>query len=95
MQFKIPSLLKNKYIIVLIAAFVWIVFFDPNNLIQQIRLRNQMNDFNKEIEYYQAGIIRDSAKIQMLRFNPEELERFARENYLMKREGEDIFIIKE
>lgn len=54
-----------------------------------------MNDFNKEIEYYQAGIIRDSAKIQMLRFNPEELERFARENYLMKREGEDIFIIKE
>ena len=95
MQFKIPSLLKNKYVIVLMAAFAWIVFFDPNNLIQQIRFRNQMNDFRKEIEYFEAGITRDSIKIQMLKFNPEELERYAREKYLMKREGEDIFIIKE
>jgi cell division protein FtsB len=94
MRIEIPSLFKNKYFLVLVAAMVWFVFFDQNNLIQQYRLQRQIREFRQEIEYYRQEIARDSIDIQKLRNNPEELERYAREKYLLKKENEDIFIIK-
>ena len=92
---KIPSFLKNKYILVLIAVLVWFMFFDQNNLIQQYRYSRQLKDFNAEKEYYLQEIQRDSIDLDKLKNNPEELERYAREKYLMKRENEDIFIVPE
>ncbi len=92
---KIPSFLKNKYIVVLIIAVVWFLFFDQNNLIQQYRLSRQIKDLKHEKEYYLKEIARDSANIERLKYDPQELERYAREKYLMKKENEDIFIVKE
>lgn len=92
---KIPSFLKNKYILVLIAVLVWFMFFDQNNLIQQYRYSRQLKDFRAEKEYYLQEIARDSIDLDKLKNNPEELERYAREKYLMKRENEDIFIVPE
>ena len=34
-------------------------------------------------------------RLERLNNNQEELERFARENFLMKKEGEDIILIRE
>jgi cell division protein FtsB len=95
MREKIPSFLKNKYILVIIAAAVWFIFFDQNNLIQQVRLQRQLHEFKQEKEYYMREIARDSIAVDRLRNNPEELERYAREKYLMKRANEEIFIVKE
>jgi cell division protein FtsB len=95
MDIRFPSLLKNKYFLVLVAALVWFVFFDQNNLIQQYRLQRQLHEFRQEIEYYKQQIALDSIDIDKLRNNPEELERYAREKYLMKKENEDIFIIQD
>ena len=92
---KIPSFLKNKYILVLIAVLVWFMFFDQNNLIQQYCYSRQLKDFRAEKEYYLNEIARDSIDLDKLKNNPEELERYAREKYLMKRENEDIYIIPE
>jgi len=92
---KIPSFLKNKYLLVLIAVLVWFMFFDQNNLIQQYRYSRQLKDFRAEKEYYLQEIARDSIDLDKLKNNPEELERYAREKYLMKRENEDIYIIPE
>ncbi len=92
---KIPSFLKNKYVLVLIAALVWFMFFDQNNLIQQYRYSRQLKDFRAEKEYYLHEIAHDSIALDKLKNNPEELERYAREKYLMKRENEDIFIVPE
>jgi cell division protein FtsB len=92
---KVPSFLKNKYVLVLIAALVWFMFFDQNNLIQQYRHSRQLKEFRAEKEYYLQEIARDSIALDKLKNNPEELERYAREKYLMKRENEDIFIVPE
>jgi len=94
---KIPFSLKNKhlYILVLVVAGVWFVFFDQNNLIQQHRLSRQIKELEKEKEYYRQQIVSDSIHVDMLQNDPEELERYAREKYLMKKEGEDIFIVLE
>lgn len=92
---KIPSFLKNKYVLVLIVVLVWFMFFDQNNLIQQYRYSRQLKEFSAEKEYYLREIASDSIALDKLKNNPEELERYAREKYLMKRENEDIFIIPE
>lgn len=92
---KIPPILRNKYVLVLIAALVWFMFFDQNNMIQQYRHSRKLREFRQEKEYYLQEIARDSVDLEKLRNNPAELERYAREKYLMKREGEDIFIIRQ
>lgn len=74
---------------------MWLAFFDKNNLIHQWRMRKQLIELRRDKNYYQEEIERDSTAIRELKENPEALERYARENYLMKKEGEDIFIIVE
>jgi cell division protein DivIC len=90
---RLPSFLKNKYFIAMLAVGAWLLFFDKNNLLHQWRLQRQLNELNRDREYYMEEIERDSTAIRQLKDDPEELERYARENYLMKKEGEDIYII--
>ena len=92
---RIPSILKNKYVLVLIAALIWFLFFDQNNFIQQYRLSREMKNLENERDYFIMEIARDSTQIERLKNDTRELERYAREKYLMKKEGEDIFIIED
>ncbi len=93
MKPKPPPFLRNKYLIALVAVGVWLLFFDKNNLLQQYRMHRQLRDLSREMHYYREQILSDSLAIQELMEDPHALERFAREQYLMKKEGEDIFII--
>lgn len=92
---KIPSFLKNKYFLVFVAALVWFVFFDQNNLIQQYRLTKEIKKLETEKAYYIEEIKRDSLQMEKFKNDPAELERYAREKYLMKKENEDIYIIRD
>ena len=85
--------LKNKYVIAIIAFLVWIMFFDRNNFINQVRLVNTLNDLNEQKEFYQREIRKDSAELHRLKTDTTSLEKFAREKYLMKKENEDIYLI--
>jgi cell division protein DivIC len=90
---KIPAWLKNKY--TLIAAFfvVWMTFFDRNDFISQYSYRQELNKLESDREYYQAEIEKNKKEAHELMSDPDNLEKFAREKYLMKKEDEDIFLI--
>lgn len=92
---RIPPFLKNKYAVALIVFFIWIMFFDRNRVINQVRLIGHLNDLKGEREYYQEEIHADSAALHVLESDKEELERFAREKYLMKKDNEDVFLVLE
>lgn len=85
--------LKNKYVIAIIAFVVWMLFFDRNNFINQVRLVNTLNDLNDQKEFFQREIRKDSAELHRLKTDTTSLEKFAREKYLMKKENEDIYLI--
>jgi len=87
--------LRNKYLIALLAVLVWLLFFDSHNLIQQWRMQRQLQELRQEREFYLEEIRRDSTAIDELKNDPDALERYARERFLMKKEGEDVFIIVE
>ena len=93
-QFILP-LLKNKFSLTFILFFVWVVFFDSNNLIERAISLKQVHRLERDKIYYEDKITEDRLKLDELEGNPENLEKFAREQYLMKKENEDIFIIAE
>ena len=74
---------------------IWIVFFDQNNWIEQFKSMRNLGKMQDDIEYYTEKIKADSIKTHELFSDNENLEKFAREEYLMKRDNEDVFVIVE
>lgn len=93
--FAILPLLKNKYTLSMIIFFGWVIFFDQNNLLQRTKIVNELHQLEKDKLYYINKIKADSQKLNELKTSEDNLEKFAREQYLMKKDNEDIFIISD
>ncbi len=92
---KLPAPLRNKYLITFVVFLVWIFFIDTFDIITQIRMNNEFKQLKEQQEFYKAEIEEDSIKVYNLNNNPEEQERFARERFLMKKDNEDVFIVRD
>ena len=86
---------RNKYILTLLVLIVWLLVFDRNNLIDRVKYLKALDEMEEQKIYYIEKIRHDSARLDELRTDAENLEKFAREQYLMKKENEDIFVIVE
>jgi len=90
---KVFRVLSNKYVIVLVLFIIWMGFFDENSFLNQRELDEEIDKLENANEYYKKQIDADQNIIDNLN-DPDSLERYAREEYKMKRENEDIFIIE-
>ena len=90
---RLTKLIVNRYVLILITFIVWMVFFDENSWINHREFNIEINKLNKEKEYYNSQIDGDKELINKLD-DKEELEKFAREEYKMKKENEDIYLIE-
>ena len=86
---------KYKYWLIGVIAITWMTVFDSNNFIELIRLRREVSDLEEKRDYYKAEIINVRQEEKELFSNIRNLEKFAREKYLMKKDNEDLFIIVE
>ncbi len=87
--------LKNKFFITGFIFVLWMLIFDNSNWISMINTSRKINQMEDEKKYYEDKIRNDKRKILELRTNKENLEKYAREQYLMKKPNEEIFIIDE
>ena len=92
---KILERLKNKYIIATAVFLLWILFFDQNNLLNRCSDMRNLRAMKAQKEYYEQKIENDIQRTHELETDDENLEKFAREQYLMKKENEDVFVIVE
>lgn len=87
------NLIKNKYIIALLASALWMTFFDQNSFVFQSKIAKELNVLSARKKFY----INQNAQLQKqkrdLETNISNLEKLAREKYLMKRDDEDVFVI--
>jgi cell division protein DivIC len=90
---KIPSLAKNRYFVTGVLFVVWISFFDSYNFIYHAKLISQKKDYKKELNRLRLATLTSNEFIKKLQ-NPEFSEKYAREKFLLKKDGEDIFIIE-
>ena len=87
------KILSNKYVLILILFIIWMLFFDTNSYLIHHELNNDVNGLKDNKEFYQEEINKDKVFIKKME-DSNEIERFAREKYYLKKENEDIFIIE-
>ena len=93
---RIPSFLKNRYVLTGAGFLIWILFFDSRDLItSHFRERGELQKLEESKKYYQQQIASTKRELEQLKTNPAVLERYAREKFLMKKDKEDLFRIRE
>jgi len=85
--------LGNRYVLVLLGFIIWMLFLDNYSYLEHRVLNKEINELEDNIDYYKTEIQKDSIRIKKLK-NPDQIEKYAREKYYMKRENEDIYIIE-
>jgi cell division protein DivIC len=91
----LKAIAKNKFLLTGALFFAWIALFDSNSWFDRNRLKKERTKLINEKAFYIEKIAEDSASLEELRTNNENLEKFARENFLMKKENEEVFVIVE
>ena len=92
---KTSPVLKNKYFIATAAFLFFLLLLDNNSLIQRFSLLHERNNLREENRYYREKIKNDHNRIEEISTNRQTLEKFAREQYNMKKTDEEVFIIVE
>jgi cell division protein FtsB len=92
---KIRPIITNKYLLAGAFFIVWMLFFDQRDYFQQKEKTAELRKLEAKKEYYLKEIETAKKELQDIQSNPAALEKFARERYLMKKDGEDIFIIED
>ena len=87
------KILTNTFVLIFIPFLIWMLFFDENSYLTHRKFNKEIEDLERTISFYQLKIASDKATIDKLG-DSLQLERFARETYLMKRKNEDIYIIE-
>lgn len=90
--YPILKILGNRYVIVLVFFTVWMLFLDNTSYLEHRILNKQLNELEDNKKYYRDEIKKDSENIKLMK-NPDQIEKYAREKYYMKRDSEDIYII--
>lgn len=86
------KLLSNKYILISSVFLIWILFLDSNTWLIW-KLNREIDKTEKSIDHYRGEIEKDQVLLKKLE-DPTALEIYAREQFFMKKENEDIYIIE-
>ena len=92
--YNFPNSFKNKYALTAFIFLIWMFVFDTNTIPSQVRLTMQIDEMEEKKNYYKEEIEVVNQSLEDLLTNEETQEKFARENYLMKRKNEDVFVIE-
>lgn len=84
---------KNIYLVILVIFVIWMLFGDSNSWLIHNELNNEIENIEDEKKYYKKEIEKDIKAMKKLN-NEEGIEKLAREEYYMKKENEDIYIIE-
>ncbi|WP_341221423.1 FtsB family cell division protein [Polaribacter atrinae] len=90
---KAVKILTNVFVLILIPFLIWMFFFDENSYLVHRKFDSEIKDLESTISFYKKKIAEDKATIKKLQ-DSIQLERFAREKYLMKKENEEIYLIE-
>ena len=90
---KFVKFFTNRYVLILITFCIWMLFFDENSYLVHKEFNKEIDELEVAIDFYKKKIEDDKKTIKNLQ-DSLALERFAREQYLMKKKNEDIYIIE-
>jgi len=90
---RLPSVFRNKYVLTIIIFVIWVTLLDSNNLIARYQEMRELHKLKIDREYFIKRIEDDKQKLHELKTDNHNLEKFAREQYHMKKSDEDLYIV--
>lgn len=91
---KVVQVLTNKFLLTAMVFGVWMMWFDQNDFGSQRDRAAALQDTKDNIAYLEEEIAQMEKEHEDLTTNPQKLEQYAREQYKMKRDNEDVFVIE-
>lgn len=91
---KVLSIVTNKFVLTALAFSVWMFFFDQNDFRSMQQRKQELQSTKDNIAYLNNEIARMEKDHEEMIGNPQRLEQYAREQYLMKRDNEDVYVIE-
>jgi cell division protein DivIC len=90
---RLPSWLKNKYLLTGVFFVVWMLFFDPKDILSGVERKAKLNELQSSELHLKHLISESRQELQLLKHNAASIEKYAREKYMMKKDNEDLFIV--
>ena len=91
---KVLGIVTNKFVLTALAFGVWMFFFDQNDFRSMQQRKQELQDTKDNIAYLNKEIAGMEKDHEEMVGNPQRLEQYAREQYLMKRDNEDVYVIE-
>lgn len=89
------SLLRSKYFLTIVGFTVWMFCFDDRDIITtHFRHTRELKELTQSKKYYEEQIAGTREELRQLKQNDATIEKYAREKYFMKRDNEDLFVIR-
>jgi cell division protein DivIC len=92
---KIFPVLINRYFLVLVGFVIWMLFFDQRDFFLQRERKAELEKLEAAKKYYQDEINLTQKQLENLQSNPAAVEKYARERYLLRREGEEVYLFED
>jgi len=92
---KIIPFVTNRYFVVSLAFVIWMLFFDQRDFFLQRERNAELQKVEAAKKYYQQEIDNTQKQLQNLQSNPVAIEKYARERYLLRREGEEVYLFED
>ena len=90
---KVLRIVRNKYVVVTVFFFVWVLFIDTNNIFVWMNDLRTVKQQERQKEHFKEAILQTDEKLKELTSNKDSLEKFAREQYLFHQKDEEVFVI--
>jgi cell division protein FtsB len=95
MRKSVLRVIKNKYTLATLVFLLWVTFFNEIDLIYIFQSRREVAGLRAEVQRMKEDNAKATQALHDLTTNTYSLEKFARENYYMKRENEEVYVFKE
>jgi cell division protein FtsB len=92
---RIFAIVSNKYILAPLVLLVWVLFFDETDYFTQKDRLDVLQKLYAKKNYYEQEITKAKTDLNNLESNPFAIEKYARETYLMHKDGEVVFLMVE
>ncbi|MEY4002636.1 MAG: hypothetical protein RIT07_678 [Bacteroidota bacterium] len=87
------KLFKYRYILLFAFFGLWMLFFDSNNVFYRFSIASEVSELEESRDIYKKQIAELNRQRTELFGNQINLEKFAREKYMMKKDNEDLFVV--
>ena len=91
---KTLKILTNKFLLTGAAFLVWMVYFDQNDWMLQQQRKKELQATKDDIVFLNTEINKMENEQAQLANDPKKLEQYARENFRMKKDNEDLYLIE-